>query len=357
MKLDLFDYNLPEGRIGTIPADPRDEARLLIINRENLTIDEGQVKNLLTVLGPDDVLVLNDTKVFPARVFGEKDSGGKVEILLVREDGDGWWAMSKPGLKKDKSIKFKAMPAGRRGLNGEIIERGDGMVKIKFDKAGEDFKKIILEIGKTPLPPYINSSLTEEEARKKYQTVYAKNEGSVAAPTAGFHFSENLLIRLKEKGVKICYITLHVGLGTFQSVKAENIEDHQMHSEWFELTEETAKKLNQYKQEGRRIISVGTTATRVLETCTNSFGLLEPTMGETKIFIYPSYKFKFIDALITNFHLPKSTLLMLVSAFVSSPNTEEKFVDFRSSLVGEAYQKAIDLGFHFYSFGDAMFIC
>lgn len=350
MKLDLFDYVLPPGRIGTIPADPRESARLLVLNRENLTIDEAVVNDLVNVLGDEDVLVLNDTKVFPARLFGEKESGGKMEILLIREDGGCWWAMSKPGLGKGKRIKFK-------GLSGEIIETRDGLVKIKFDKTGEEFKKIILEIGKTPLPPYINSRLTEEEAREKYQTVFAKYEGSVAAPTAGFHFSENLLNRLKEKGVKICYVTLHVGLGTFQGVKTENIEEHQMHSEWFELTEETAKKLNQYKQEEKRIISVGTTATRVLESCTNDFGLLEATTGETKIFIYPPYKFKFVDALITNFHLPKSTLLMLVSAFVSSPNTPDAFIDFKNTLVGEAYQKATDLDFHFYSFGDAMFIC
>ncbi len=357
MKLDLFDYILPEDRIGTVPAEPRESARLLVINRVNLTIVEGRVGDLVSILGPDDVLVLNDTKVFPARLFGQKESGGKVEILLIREDGDSWWAMSKPGLGKGKRLKFKAMPADRQDLSGEIIDNKNGLVKIKFDKTGEEFKKIILEIGKTPLPPYINSSLTEEEAREKYQTVYAKYEGSVAAPTAGFHFSENLLKRLKERGVKICYVTLHVGLGTFQGVKTENIEDHQMHSEWFELAEETAKELNQYKQEGKRIISVGTTATRVLESCANDFGLLEPATRETKIFIYPPYKFKFVDALITNFHLPKSTLLMLVSAFVSSPNTEEKFINFKSSLVGEAYQRAIDLDFHFYSFGDAMFIC
>lgn len=350
MKLDLFDYILPEGKIGNVPAEPRESARLLILNRENLTIDEGTVNDLVNVLGDQDVLVLNDTKVFPARLFGQKESGGKVEILLVKEDGDYWWAMSKPGLKKVKSLKFK-------GLSGEVLETKDGLVKIKFDKTGEEFKKIILEIGKTPLPPYINSSLTEKEAREKYQTVYAKYEGSVAAPTAGFHFSESLISRLKEKGVKVCYVTLHVGLGTFQGVKTEEIEDHQMHSEWYELTEETAKKLNQYKQEEKRIISVGTTATRVLESCTNDFGLLEASTGETKIFIYPPYKFKFVDALITNFHLPKSTLLMLVSAFVSFPNTEDNFIDFKSSLVGEAYQKAIVLDFHFYSFGDAMFIC
>lgn len=360
MKLDLFDYILPGDKIGTSPATPRESARLLVINRQNLTIDEGQVGDLVSILGLDDVLVLNDTKVFPARLFGQKGSGGKVEILLIREDGDSWWAMSKPGLGQGKMVlqrrtsprlvKFKE-------LSGEIIEIRDGLVRIKFDKTGEEFKKIILEIGKTPLPPYINSSLNEEEAREKYQTVYAKYEGSVAAPTAGFHFSDSLLDSLKEKGVKICYVTLHVGLGTFQGVKAENIEDHQMHSEWFELTAETAKKLNQYKQEGRRIISVGTTSTRVLESCANDFGLLEPATGETKIFIYPPYKFRFVDALITNFHLPKSTLLMLVSAFVSSPNTEDEFINFKSSLVGEAYQKAIDLDFHFYSFGDAMFIC
>lgn len=349
MKLDLFDYILPGDKIGTSPAIPRESARLLMINRTNLTFDEGRVSDLVAILGPDDVLVLNDTKVFPARLFGQKESGGKVEILLIREDGDSWWAMSKPGLGQGKRVKFKE-------LSGEIIEIRDGLVKIKFDKTGEEFKKIILEIGKTPLPPYINSGLTEEEAREKYQTVYAKYEGSVAAPTAGFHFSDSLLDSLKEKRVKICYVTLHVGLGTFQGVKAENIEDHPMHSEWFELTAETAKKLNQYKQEGRRIISVGTTATRVLESCANDFGLLESSAGETKIFIYPPYKFRFVDALITNFHLPKSTLLMLVSAFVSSPNTEDEFVDFKSSLVGEAYQKAIDLDFHFYSFGDAMFL-
>lgn len=349
VKLENFDYSLSKDLIADRPIERREEAKLMVVDRMGGTYQQTRVESFLDLFDEGDVLVLNNTKVFPARLFGQKDSGGKIEILLLKEEAEGWWAMSKPGMKKGKRVRFD-------DLTGEVVEIKDGLAKIRFDKTREDFKKTILEIGKTPLPPYINSRLTEKEAREKYQTVYAKYEGSVAAPTAGFHFSKKLLDRLREKGVKICYVTLHVGLGTFQGVKTENIEDHPMHSEWFELTEETAKKLNQYKQEGKRIISVGTTATRVLESCANDFGLLESSAGETNIFIYPPYKFKFVDALVTNFHLPKSTLLMLVLAFMSRPNGKEEFEKFETSLLGRVYLEAIKQWFRFFSFGDAMFI-
>jgi len=350
MELGLFDYHLETDRIAQEPAYPRDTAKLMVLDRRTGKIDDKKISDLLSMLTTKDVLVVNQTKVMPVRLFGQKTTGGKVELLLTKQlNEDTWEAISTPGLKVGTKLEIEILKA-------EVVGRSEEIVTVKFNDRGEYLRERIFEFGKTPIPPYIHSQKTERELRRIYQTVYAKKEGSVAAPTAGLHFTKELLASLKEKGVGIEYVTLHVGLGTFRGVKTEKIEDHQMHSEWFSLDEETARRLNLAKKEGKRIISVGTTTTRVLESCVDDEGILFPKEGETKIFIYPPFKFKFVDQLLTNYHLPKSTLLMLVSAFVSFPNTEEKFRSFKRSFIGKAYEHAIDEGYRFFSFGDAMLI-
>lgn len=350
MKLDLFDYQISNDRIAHAPIEPRDEARLMVVDRKKRSISRGKVRDLLEILGKNDVLVFNRTKVIPARLFGEKTTGGKVEILLVKQiDDDTWEAISRSTLKEGQRVNFGALIV-------DVIEKREELVKLKFNYSGEYLRSRIHDLGKTPLPPYIKSDKTERELRRTYQTVYAKDEGSVAAPTAGFHFSHELLSDLSDRGVDFAYVTLHIGLGTFRPVKTEEISDHKMHSEWFSLDKETAEKLNQAKRMGKRIIAVGTTSTRVLENCVDESDLLVPKEEETDIFIYPPYKFRFVDCLLTNFHLPKSTLLMLVSAFTSFPNTKDKFKSFSESLIGKAYQQAIENKYRFFSFGDAMLI-
>jgi len=362
MKLSEFDFNLPKNLIAQKPASPRDACRLMILNRENETVRHDRFYNLGKYLGPGDVLVLNNSKVLPARLLGKKDTGGKVEILLLKQlSADSWQCLvgSVPVAKQiGLKIKFN------KNLNGEITKRVEDTAVIKFNLSGTKLMEQILKIGQPPTPPYIKRLAKSSE----YQTVYAEKLGSVAAPTAGMHFTKPLMNKLKKMGVQIEYITLHVGLGTFQPVKENDITKHKIHSEYFELDKKTAERLNMAKRVGQRIIACGTTTVRVLESCFHPviarsvatrqshsdragdcFASLATTevvaqRGETNIFIYPGYKFKFIDAIITNFHVPKSTLIMLVAAFAG-----KKFVD-------KAYQIAIEKKYRFYSFGDAMLI-
>jgi len=353
METSLFDYTLPKNLIANFPAHPRDYSRLMIIDRKTGQITHHHFFEIEKYLGPNDVLVLNKTKVFPARIFGKKSTGGKVEILLHKNiDEFTWEALTKPGLRIGQKIDVQ-------GTTLYISQRNDELSIIKFDIAKDELIEKLQKIGITPLPPYIHSTESEKNLRREYQTVYAESLGSVAAPTAGFHFTEKLLNKLKKKGVQIEYVTLHVGMGTFAPVKTQTLEEHKMHEEEFFLDKETADRLNLAKKSGKRIIAVGTTSMRVLETCATDKDepcQLIPQSGNTDIFIFPPYKFKFVDALITNFHLSESTLLALISAFVSYPNTEDKFKDFSSSLMGKAYREAIKNKYRFYSFGDACLI-
>jgi len=348
MKLADFDYYLPKNLIAQEPLIalhgrnqfPRDASRLLILDKKSGKILHSRFSKITDFIKAGDVLVLNDTKVFPARLFGKKLTGGKIEILLLKDKGKGVWeslvkgSNIKPGLK----IFFP-------NLEGEIIEkRNDGMFKIMFNKEGKPFWNIIDKIGYTPLPPYIK---TKQRKVKEYQTCYAKYLGSAAAPTAGFHFTPELLDKLKKQGIQIEYITLHIGLGTFLPVREKNIEDHKMHKEFARIFCDVARRLNIAKAEKRRIVACGTTVCRALEAFSEKVEkFYQIKSGEKEIdnIIYPRYKFKFVDVLITNFHLPKTTLLMLVSAFAG----REKIL--------KAYHEAIKNKYRFYSFGDAMLI-
>lgn len=351
MRLALFDYDLPPGLIAQEPPEPRDRCRLLVLNRQSEDIKHLVFRDIVDLLGSNDVLVVNDTKVIPARLLGTKTTGGRVELLLTHQRDHGQWeAISKPGLKPGTQVQFGEL----KMVVLETLE--DGLILVDFNTDDASFWQYLDLIGHTPLPPYIKSGLDELKLRSAYQTLYAAEKGSVAAPTAGFHFTPEVFAALTEKGVELHRLTLHVSLGTFRPVKTEDIESHTMHPEWYSLSRETAVNLNQAKKSGKRIVAVGTTTTRVLESCTDGDGVLLPGEGETKIFIYPPYQFKFVDALVTNFHLPKSTLLMLISALVSYPNTNHRFTSFAASAAGKAYREAIEEGYKFYSFGDAMFI-
>lgn len=341
MNVNEFDYNLPEELIAQTPLKERSSSRLLVLNKDSGNITHEHFYNIINYLHKGDVLVLNDTKVIPARLIGEKeDTKAVIEILLLKELSDNNW-------------ECLARPC-KRLKEGTIVSFGDGLLKALVTEKLEDgiihvkliYKGILMEIldklGTMPLPPYIHEKL---EDQSRYQTVYAKYEGSAAAPTAGLHFTKELLKEIENKGVIIAYVTLHVGLGTFRPVEVENILEHKMHSEFYTMNKETADILNKAKGEKRRIIAVGTTSTRTLETiATNNDGLFKECAGNTDIFIYPGYKFKAIDGLITNFHLPKSTLVMLVSALAGKDN------------ILNAYQEAIKEKYRFFSFGDAMFI-
>lgn len=358
LKLSQFEYHLPPERIAAEPVSPRDHSRLLVLDKIFGQIQHARFFNLVDFLQPGDVLVRNNTKVIPARLYGQKESGGQVEILLnkpltITGAGEIWEALTKPGLKKGQKVDF----GGAAKLTAECLDDSGYTRKILLNKTGSQLFSALEKIGHTPLPPYINpDQATSQKLKEKYQTLFAKYPGSAAAPTAGLHFTPAVESALLKKGVEIIELTLHVGLGTFLPVKTENITAHQLHSEWFELPEATAQKLNTAKVAGRRMIAVGTTSTRVLETCSDDSGILSPKIGETDIYIYPEYRYKFVDGLITNFHLPQSTLLMLVAAFVSAPNTPHKFEDFQTSTVGQAYAQAIENEYRFYSFGDAMLI-
>ena len=333
-----YYYELPEELIAQTPVEPRDSSRLLVYHRKNGQIEHKIFRDIVDYLNNGDVLVINNTRVLPARLFGYKDTGAKIEVLLQKRiDLKNWEVIAKP---------FKRLSVGTKvtfstNLSCEVVEKGDyGSCKIRFDFDGV-FEDRLSEVGQMPLPPYIHEKLKNKE---RYQTVYSKVEGSSAAPTAGLHFTKELLTKIKDKGVDIIEVLLHVGLGTFRPVKEDNILNHDMHSEYIEMTEENANKLNRAKQEGRRIIAVGTTSVRVLESCADDNGKIVPQKRETDIFIYPSYKFKVVDALITNFHLPESTLIMLISAFAGYDETMH------------IYREAVKEKYRFFSFGDAMFI-
>ena len=322
LRLKQFDYHLPAELIAQEPVRPRDHSRLLVLQKKNNKIIHDHFYNLPKYLQAGDVLVFNNSKVIPARLYGKKESSGKIEIFLLhKKQNNTWQCLTRGKIKKQQKIIFP------KKFIGQIININDNGTKIiKFNK------KNILSIGETPTPPYIKKKSNLQE----YQTVYAKYEGSVAAPTAGFHFTKKLLQKLRQKGVQLEYVTLHVGLGTFAPVKTDDITKHKMHTEYFSIADTTCKRIQQAKKEERRIIAVGTTSCRTLES--NKY------KNVTNIFIYPGYKFKNIDALITNFHLPKSTLLMLVSAFAGT------------NKIKKAYQEAINKKYRFYSFGDAMLI-
>jgi S-adenosylmethionine:tRNA ribosyltransferase-isomerase len=312
----------------------------MILNRKNQTIEHKQFKDILEYLRPGDCLVRNNTKVIPARLYGQKETGAAVEFLLLKRiEGDIWEVMVRPGRKLLKGAKATFGDGLLEGEVLEVLENGNRKVKFTYDGI---FNEILDQIGLMPLPPYIKEKL---EKKEMYQTVYAKYEGSAAAPTAGLHFTEDLLEQIMAKGVEIANVTLHVGIGTFRPVKEENVEEHKMHTEHFYIKEEDCKKINEAKQNGKRVIAVGTTSCRVLETIADEkTGMVKAQEGDTGIYIYPGYKFKCIDALITNFHLPKSTLIMLVSALMGREFTLS------------CYKHAVDERYRFFSFGDAMFI-
>lgn len=339
MKVSDFNYELPEELIAQHPYDKRDEARLMVLDRKNNKIENKIFKDVIDYLNPGDCLVINNTKVLPARLYGKKDTGANVEFLLLKRiEGDTWESMVRPGnkLKPGSKVEF-----GNGLLKAEVLEvLPGGNRKVKFEYKGI-FNEILDQIGLMPLPPYITEKLKEND---KYQTVYAKYEGSSAAPTAGLHFTEELLEKIKEKGIEIANVTLHVGIGTFRPVKVENVEEHEMHSEHYYIKQEDVDKINNAKKNGKRVIAVGTTSCRVLESVADENGMMREVEGDTSIFIYPGYKFKCIDSLITNFHLPESTLIMLVSSLAGK--------DF----VMEAYKKAVEDKYLFFSFGDAMII-
>ena len=339
MKVSDFKYDLPEELIAQTPIKKRDESKLMVLDRKKQTIEHKIFKDIIDYLEPGDVLVRNNTKVLPARLYGKKETGANVEFLLLNNlEGDIWECIVRPGNKlhvgtkvifKDGLLKaniLEVMPGGTR--------------KVQFEYQGI-FNEILDQIGLMPLPPYIHEELKEKD---RYQTVYAKYEGSAAAPTAGLHFTPELLEEIQKKGISIANVTLHVGIGTFRPVKEETVENHEMHSEHFYIKQEDADKINQAKQNGKRVIAVGTTSCRVLETIADDKGMVKPTEGDTQIFIYPGYHFKCLDALVTNFHLPESTLLMLVSALAGR------------EYIMKAYQEAVKEKYRFFSFGDAMFI-
>ncbi|MDS1030005.1 tRNA preQ1(34) S-adenosylmethionine ribosyltransferase-isomerase QueA [Bacillota bacterium LX-D] len=340
MRVEDFDYQLPQELIAQIPAEPRDSSRLMIISKKDAAIEHSNFKNVLDYLNPGDVLVLNNTKVLPARLFGEKmNTGARIEIVLLKRlNYTQWEVLAKPGkrIKPGAIINF-----GNGALEAKVVQETEAGGKILDFRFQGIFEEILQRLGKMPLPPYIKAELSDQE---RYQTVYAEHDGSAAAPTAGLHFTEDLLKQIARKGVKICYITLHVGLGTFRPVQVDIIENHKMHAEYYEITQDTAQILDKALKEDQRIIAVGTTSVRTLETVASKFGRIVPTSGWTDIFIYPGYEFKVVQGLLTNFHLPKSTLIMLVSALLGT------------DLTLHAYKVAVQEKYRFFSFGDAMLI-
>lgn len=340
LKKSDFYFDLPEELIAQDPLEDRSGSRLLVLNKETGETQNHIFKEIINYLEPGDCLVLNNTKVIPARLLGcKKDTGAGVEVLLLkRQDKDIWETLVKPGKK--------ARPGARLSFGGglleaevlETVEEGNRLIRFFYDGI---FEEILDQLGEMPLPPYITHKLQD---KNRYQTVYAKREGSAAAPTAGLHFTNELLRQIEEKGVKTAYVTLHVGLGTFRPVKAERILDHHMHSEYYEVSGQSAQMINDTKKQGKRVICVGTTSCRTVESAADENGIVKPGCDSTEIFIYPGYRFKVLDALITNFHLPESTLVMLVSALAGREN------------VLKAYERAIEEKYRFFSFGDAMFI-
>ena len=342
MNLHDFYYDLPEELIAQDPLADRSSSKLMVLDKKTGRTEHRIFKDIIEYLNPGDCLVINDTKVIPARLIGEKEgTGAAIEVLLLKRKEDmanTWEVLVKPGKKARPGTRISFGDGKLVGEIIDIVEEGDRLIQFSFDGI---FEEILDELGQMPLPPYITHKL---EDKNRYQTVYAKHEGSAAAPTAGLHFTNELLAEIEAKGVKIARVTLHVGLGTFRPVKVENILDHHMHSEYYEISEEAADIINSVKQSGGRIIAVGTTSTRTLESVADTHGCIKPCRGWTDIFIYPGYEFKAIDCLITNFHLPESTLIMLVSALAGKDN------------VMAAYREAVENSYRFFSFGDAMFI-
>lgn len=340
MKTSDFKFDLPQELISQVPIEDRASSRLMVLDKETGNIEHKVFRDIIEYLNPGDCLVLNNTRVIPARLIGEKlETGGKIEFLLLkRTEEDTWQALVKPGKRAKVGTKFSF---GNGKLIGEVVDLSDeGSRIIKFHYDGI-FEEILDELGNMPLPPYITARLDEKE---RYQTVYSKHNGSAAAPTAGLHFTEELLNKIKEKGVDIAFVTLHVGLGTFRPVKVEDVLNHKMHSEYYMVSQEAADKINRAKENGKNVICVGTTSCRTIESACNEYGKMKETSGWTEIFIYPGYKFKVLDKLITNFHLPESTLIMLVSAICGKDN------------VLNAYNEAVKERYRFFSFGDAMII-
>lgn len=339
MKTDDFDFYLPEKLIAQTPLDKRDSSRMLVLDKEKGNIEHKHFSDIIDYLTDNDVLVLNDTKVIPARLYGVKeDTKAVIEILMLKDIGNNIWECL---VKPAKRIKLGTIVNFSDKLKAKCVwvgEEGIRHFELIYDGI---LYEILDELGEMPLPPYIHEKLKDKD---RYQTVYAKNIGSAAAPTAGLHFTKELLDKISAKGIKVLYVTLHVGLGTFRPVNVEDVSKHKMHSEFYQMSAEVAYELNQAKKEGKRIISVGTTSTRTLETIMGLYGEFKECCGNTEIFIYPGYEFKAIDALITNFHLPKSTLIMLVSALASK------------EYIMKAYEEAVKMEYRFFSFGDSMFI-
>ncbi|NPV26527.1 MAG: tRNA preQ1(34) S-adenosylmethionine ribosyltransferase-isomerase QueA [Firmicutes bacterium] len=342
MDIALFDYDLPPELIAQEPVDPRDQSRLMVVRRDQSTLEHRIFRDITDYLRPGDALVLNETRVIPARLFGWRtDTGGRLEVVLLKRVGsDRWEALVRPGKKAQAGTRLafgrgelKAVVVGKTAAGGRVLQfHYDGV-----------FESLLDQIGEMPLPPYITRPFRESD-RERYQTVYAREKGSAAAPTAGLHFTPELLKTIEAMGVQLVYLVLHVGLGTFRPVKVTDIREHQMHSEYYEVSQAAAEKINQARANGGRIIAVGTTTTRTLETVADPTGTISPAAGWTDIFIYPGYRFKAIDGLITNFHLPRSTLLMLVSALAG----REKIL--------AAYETAVRMRYRFFSYGDAMLI-
>lgn len=353
MLISEYDYNLPEELIAQMPADKRDNSRMMVLNRKDRTISHKHFYDIVDLIEPNTLLVMNNTKVLPARLIGHKDTGAKIEVFLLKQNSkmqdkhENWEVLIKPSkrVKPDTIIKISDELSVR--AIKRLEENGEWLVELIFN--GNNVLDVLHRNGNIPLPPYIERKIPNEDLKKldfeRYQTVYAKDEGSVAAPTAGLHFTKEILKKLENKGVELAYVTLNVGLGTFRPVQCENVENHKMHSETFEISEKAAEQINRAKAEGKKIVAVGTTTVRTLETAYKKFGCIKACHDHSELFIYPPYEFKVIDNLITNFHLPKSTLLMLVSALA------------RKDFIFEAYKEAIENKYRFFSYGDCMYIC
>lgn len=347
MLLSEYDYNLPEELIAQMPADKRENSRMMVLSPKDKTISHKHFYDIVDLIDKDTLLVMNNTKVLPARLIGHKETGAKIEVfLLSQKDGNTWDVLIKPSkrVKPDSIIKISdelSVKAIKR-----LEENGEWLVELIFD--GNNVLDILHRNGNIPLPPYIERKMANDDLKKldfeRYQTVYAKDEGSVAAPTAGLHFTEEILKKLQDKGVELAYVTLNVGLGTFRPVQCENVLEHKMHSETYEISEQAAEQINRAKREGKKILAVGTTTVRTLETAFKKFGCIKACHDHSELFIYPPYEFKVINSLITNFHLPKSTLLMLVSALAGK--------DF----IFDAYKEAVETKYRFFSYGDCMLI-
>lgn len=347
MLVSEFDYNLPENLIAQLPADKRENSKMMVLDRNSKSIQHKHFFDIVDLIGENSILVLNNTKVMPARLYGVKEeTGAKIEVFLLKQlEGKNWETLIKPSKRVKEGTIIKVSDE----LSAKALERteedGGWIVELIYEGNVLD---VLHRNGNIPLPPYIERKLASEDIKKldfeRYQTVYAKDEGSVAAPTAGLHFTKEILQKLQEKGVEIAYVTLNVGLGTFRPVKCENILEHKMHSETFEISEETAKKINAAKANGKKLVAVGTTTVRTLETAYQKYGCIKACQDHSELFIYPPYEFKVIDELITNFHLPKSTLLMLVSALAGK--------DF----IFKAYDEAVKNNYRFFSYGDCMYI-